>query len=114
MTGRPAASPASPSFDHASVGAGRSIGLVMALGKRGRRDLDDQKAAMFQLIFHLRGLGPVGDDNDTGFVGSLRMSVEDRQAHRESFSCAVGGDPDAPGRPIAARFGMYLDGKICG
>ena len=54
----------------------------MCPGEGRGRDLDDQKASIFQLVFHLCGLCFVRNDDHSGFVGSLRMSVHYRQAHR--------------------------------
>jgi hypothetical protein len=60
----------------------QSIGLIACLGKGRGRDLNNQKAPIFQLFSHLRGLHPVRDDDHAGLAGSLRMSVQYGQAHR--------------------------------
>jgi hypothetical protein len=45
------------------------------LGKGRGCDLDDQIAAMFQLILHRHGFRLVPDDGHAGFVGPSRVPV---------------------------------------
>jgi hypothetical protein len=45
------------------------------LGEGCVHDLKDEIAAMFQLIFHRRGLHLIADDGHAGFVGPSRMPV---------------------------------------
>jgi len=45
---------------------------MLSFGERRSFDLDDLKAAIFQLVFHRCGLFPIRDDGYAGFVGSSR------------------------------------------
>jgi hypothetical protein len=58
--------------------------LLVRRDIRGDVDLDDHIAAFFQLIFHYCGLGPVRDHDDTRFVGTSRMPVQDLRSHEEA------------------------------
>ena len=75
-------------------------------GKGRGLDLDDQIAAVFQLIFCCCGLGLVSDDGHAGFVGPSRVLVEDRQTHRKTFPRLL--SPNLPKSSNPARFGKYL------
>lgn len=57
-----------------------------ALSGEGRgEDLDDQIAAMLQLVLHRDSFRVVRDNGHAGFVGPPGVPVEDGQAHRRTF-----------------------------
>jgi hypothetical protein len=77
-------------------------------GKRRGLDLGDQKAPIFQLVLHRRGICLVDDDSDARFIRPRRMPVTDRPTHP-----ITSPKPFRTGClrwPISTRFGIYLSG----